>query len=349
MIPNVTNQILVKCENCNKEFSVTPSRFKRGSGKHCSRKCSYENRPEKPDKRPDFSCTVCSRIFKATITRKRMGNVLFCSKVCRGIRRTEECTVSKICEGCKKEFKIPNCREKNGEGKFCSDKCRLENWKKIDRNGKLKGRDENCLECGILFYAQGYSKRKFCSNKCRIENKNQKKEFKCQICNKSFLRKPNKVKKGHVKYCSSKCKGKGQVTKINVPCTFCNKLISKSPWFFKTYKNPFCSTKCVKNFYKGENSPFWRGGITPQRKKIRDSKQYKEWRASIFERDNFTCQNCKAKSEKGKSIYLHAHHIKSFHNFPELRFEVTNGVTLCIECHKKTDNFGMKAKQSHII
>lgn len=32
-------------------------------------------------------------------------------------------------------------------------------------------------------------------------------------------------------------------------------------------------------------------------------------------------------------------------NFPELRFELSNGRTLCVECHQKTDTYGEKAKK----
>lgn len=54
------------------------------------------------------------------------------------------------------------------------------------------------------------------------------------------------------------------------------------------------------------------------------------WRSQIFERDDFTCQKCFIKGGR-----LNAHHIKSWANFPELRFEVSNGLTLCVNCHKE--------------
>ena len=36
---------------------------------------------------------------------------------------------------------------------------------------------------------------------------------------------------------------------------------------------------------------------------------------------------------------LNADHIKPFSLFPELRFDLNNGRTLCVECHKKTDTY----------
>ena len=62
----------------------------------------------------------------------------------------------------------------------------------------------------------------------------------------------------------------------------------------------------------------------------RNSPDYREWRKAVFERDDYTCQYC---GERGGR--LNAHHIKSWRNYEDLRYEVENGITLCEECHKK--------------
>lgn len=93
---------------------------------------------------------------------------------------------------------------------------------------------------------------------------------------------------------------------------------------------------------KGRRSNNWKGGITPINKIIRTSVEYKLWRTAVFERDDYTCVWCGAKSGNGKSVTLNADHIKPFAYFPELRFAIDNGRTLCECCHRTTDTFGWK-------
>ena len=61
-----------------------------------------------------------------------------------------------------------------------------------------------------------------------------------------------------------------------------------------------------------------------------DDPIYKQWRQKVYARDKWKCQwpGCTA------SKYLNAHHIKTWANFPGLRYEVNNGITLCRTHHK---------------
>jgi len=97
--------------------------------------------------------------------------------------------------------------------------------------------------------------------------------------------------------------------------------------------------KKMSEAHKGSKGSNWRGGVTPEHKQIRRSLEYRLWREAVFKRDNWTCQECEARSKKGKRIELHPHHIKSFALYPKLRFKVSNGKTLCVECHEETDNY----------
>lgn len=83
----------------------------------------------------------------------------------------------------------------------------------------------------------------------------------------------------------------------------------------------------------GDKAFNWKGGVTPQNIIIRSSEKYKKWREAIFKRDDYICQKCDARNGNGKAIYLHAHHIFSFSKYPELRFDIDNGETLCKDCH----------------
>jgi hypothetical protein len=95
----------------------------------------------------------------------------------------------------------------------------------------------------------------------------------------------------------------------------------------------------------GSKSHLWRGGITPINFKLRHSVEYKIWRTAVFERDNYTCIWCGARNGSGRRVVLHADHIKPFAFFPELRFAIDNGRTLCVDCHKTTETYCGRAKK----
>lgn len=99
----------------------------------------------------------------------------------------------------------------------------------------------------------------------------------------------------------------------------------------------FCYRKEMSNHLKntprpngsGEKHWNWKGGTTRNK---HNGGEYNEWRKSIFERDNYTCQDCGI-----RGVYLFAHHINPWAKFPSLRFELSNGVTLCEQCHMNVD------------
>jgi len=98
--------------------------------------------------------------------------------------------------------------------------------------------------------------------------------------------------------------------------------------------------KHLSNSKKGEKNHFWKGGITKINKLIRNSIEYKLWRESVFQRDDWTCQVCEEKPRGEKFVVLNAHHKKPFSKFSELRFDIDNGITLCLDCHKMTESYG---------
>lgn len=80
--------------------------------------------------------------------------------------------------------------------------------------------------------------------------------------------------------------------------------------------------------------------VTPEHERQRRLQSYKEWRRAVFQRDNYTCQFCGARSQAGRRVRLNADHILPFSTHPELRTEVSNGRTLCEPCHRATPTFG---------
>ena len=120
----------------------------------------------------------------------------------------------------------------------------------------------------------------------------------------------------------------------------------------KKFTNRQESQRCRACFIKhdrGENCPAYIDGRTPVIRSIRDGRLYKDWRHEVYERDNYTCAECGAKRSEGNPVYIEAHHIKHLikimannniksyedaENCKEL-WDVSNGLTLCLECHKK--------------
>jgi len=80
---------------------------------------------------------------------------------------------------------------------------------------------------------------------------------------------------------------------------------------------------------RGPRHPFWKGGRPWERFK---NPEYLAWRHAVLERDAYVCQHCGRQCKK-RERGLAAHHIKPYAEYPELRYDVSNGMTLCRQCH----------------
>ena len=85
---------------------------------------------------------------------------------------------------------------------------------------------------------------------------------------------------------------------------------------------------CSIKWKRGANHPMWKGGLVIGSAKERNSNAHTVWSKTVLRRDDWTCQLC---FKRGG--VLHAHHKKRWADNKELRFELTNGVTLCRDCH----------------
>lgn len=90
-----------------------------------------------------------------------------------------------------------------------------------------------------------------------------------------------------------------------------------------------------KKIPRGEKHWNWKGGVTKEHNLIRNSMEYVIWRNEVYKRDNYTCRLCNTHCQKGNIV---AHHLQKFSDFPELRFIIDNGLTLCRKCHAEIEN-----------
>lgn len=93
---------------------------------------------------------------------------------------------------------------------------------------------------------------------------------------------------------------------------------------------------------RGERNGNWRNGASRTNDLIRKSIEYIEWRRAVFIRDDRKCVWC------GSIEKIEADHIKPFSTYPELRFDISNGRTLCQPCHKTTDTYG-NSKKTRVV
>jgi len=92
----------------------------------------------------------------------------------------------------------------------------------------------------------------------------------------------------------------------------------------------YAQTDEWKERFTGKNSPTWKGGLTSEYRRLRNSTEQKDWKLNVFQRDGFTCVRCGC----SKSGSLNAHHILNFAEHFHLINDIDNGITLCVDCHR---------------
>lgn len=128
--------------------------------------------------------------------------------------------------------------------------------------------------------------------------------------------------------------------------------------YFSGPRNPM-RKKENREKVSGPNCHLWRGGITPLNLRIREIYEYREWRRSVFVRDNYTCQSC-GKRGGGElhvdhkipfATLLQRHKIRSEEQARKCveLWDIDNGRTLCLPCHRDTPTFaGRGMKRVHV-
>lgn len=178
-----------------------------------------------------------------------------------------------------------------------------------------------CEQCKNEFTpVQDWLRRRYCSIQCGYLAKRRDVLFFCEECKQEKLRRGKEKNK---RFCSREC---------------------MLVWRSREVKVGNIDLSGGYRFGRGEDNPNWKGGVSPINEMLRKTKEQKAWGKAVFKRDNYTCQFC---GKRGG--YLEADHIKQFALYPDLRTVLSNGRTLCLDCHRTTFVFYKNQYKEGII
>lgn len=163
----------------------------------------------------------------------------------------------------------------------------------------------------------------------------------CTFCKKEFYVKPSHIHRRTM--CSKKCAGellsKTQVGHNNpyyrgevfTTCEICDTIFRQTPSRIEEGRKR-CSNKCRAISMSGEKSKWWVHDRTLiKTSENRMSAVYIKWRKKVHKRDNSICR---MSNEKCKGS-LEVHHILNWSEYPENRYDTSNGITLCHYHHPR--------------
>jgi len=135
----------------------------------------------------------------------------------------------------------------------------------------------------------------------------------CSFCNLSFV-----VSNKYAKYCSRSCTAKGRPK------------IKRYP---RTDEEKKKISESLKGKYTKEKAYQWKEDRTQLKddRKDRGGQLHREWSLSVKRRDGWKCkisnEDCNGRME--------SHHILPWKDYPELRYNLNNGICLCKKHHPR--------------
>ena len=163
----------------------------------------------------------------------------------------------------------------------------------------------------------------------------------CEFCGKPVEKYNKELKRHKHHFCTHECYSKWKTNirgqehplykKKNTTCPQCGKVFEVHAYRLEERESVFCSKQCHNDWMyenqRGENNPNWRGGRVKYPGRSDSVRDYRNLRETVFKRDGFKCKIC------GSATDLHIHHIKSWAEYPDLRYDPDNCITVCKECH----------------
>jgi hypothetical protein len=174
----------------------------------------------------------------------------------------------------------------------------------------------------------------------------------CGGCGATIMLTFSDSKKSRVAYCSPECRSR----KVDHTCPGCGIVFATTPGRLRQAGEVFCSKECWQRTCRRRNfamvrcatcrvfyfvakkeirrgrgkfcSPTCHLLSLPPGCNARKRPKHEGWRSQVLHRDNHTCQRC------GAAEHLQAHHIKPWAKYPDLRYDLENGITLCRSCHR---------------
>lgn len=236
--------------------------------------------------------------------------------------------IERTCKVCGSVFMVDASRLKHGRGQTCSRDCQ---YRSIQRRVSV-----TCAQCGKPFevrqadydYRVGIGEPPtYCSRKCTHDSPAWKKNL-----GDSLRTSPAAI-----------AERTRAIAAMNADAGTPEGRERRRKQTREQMDNPELRAKWQGAIRRRSDSPEWQAsaqfrrgnahakykGNKTARETAKARYEYQTWRTAVFQRDDYTCQECSVRGGR-----LHAHHIQPWAEFPALRFDLSNGVTLCERCHR---------------